>query len=105
MSFFHSLVKRIIDVLLMSTLHVRGSEGLNSLNSSFAHTVAEMSDNAASLSRPALFQRGPKHFLPSVMGFFCRQTWIFVGRMYACMYVCSPAEPYGGGLGQPCALA
>lgn len=79
MSFFHSLVKRIIDVLLMSTLHVRGSEGLKSL---FAHTVTEMSNNSASVSRPALFQRVPKHISTFCKGIFCHQTWIFVGRMY-----------------------
>lgn len=63
----------------MSTLHVRGSEGLNSL---FAHTVTEMSNNSASLSRPALFQRAPKHFSTFCIGIFCNQTGVFVGRMH-----------------------
>lgn len=46
---FHSLVKRITDVLLMSTLHVRGSERWNSL---FAHPVGETFNYSASVSRP-----------------------------------------------------
>lgn len=64
----------------MSTLHVRGSEGLKSL---FAHTVTEMSNNSASVSRPALFQQVVKHLLhisTFCNGIFCNQ--IFVGRMY-----------------------
>lgn len=57
----------------MSTLHVRGSGGLESL---FAHTVTEMSNNSASLSRPALFQRLPQHFLH--ISTFCNQTCVRV---------------------------
>lgn len=67
-------------VLLVSTLHVRGSERLNSL---FAHTVTEMSYIAASLSRPEQIQRIQKRVLYiCVFCNRCAQVRISVGHMY-----------------------
>ena len=101
MSSFHSLLRGTIVVLLMSTLHVRGSERWTSL---FAHRVGETCNNSASVSRPEEIQQAQKHLQVSP---FC--IFFFLESLCAASLLvgqaCSPAEPYDGGLGQPCAPA